>query len=378
MNTLRLSPSAVGQSRLVSRQLARAAMPLVCSSHSVAFPSHHLPLAAPVVATSSFSTTSAVRMRDVFPAHETEHIRQTPPAWPHHGFTEAEMLAVTPGHRPPETLGDRFVWRLMRVCRWGMDLATGMRRDQKSDKRFPTTAVAADKPLTEAQWMIRFIFLESIAGVPGMVAGMLRHLHSIRLLRRDNGWIETLLEESYNERMHLLTFMKMCEPGWFMKFMLLGAQGVYFNTMFACYLLSPRLCHRFVGYLEEEAVHTYTRCIAEIDAGQLKLWTDPKFEVPEIAVRYWNMPEGKRTMRDLILYIRVGTPDLQRLSLGDHLSLPLLTTQADEACHRGVNHTLSNLDQKTDPNPFVSEYKSGREPPNAMTRATGYERAEVL
>ena len=29
--------------------------------------------------------------------------------------------------------------------------------------------------------------------------------------------IETLLEEAYNERMHLLTFMKMSEPGWFMK-----------------------------------------------------------------------------------------------------------------------------------------------------------------
>jgi hypothetical protein len=29
-------------------------------------------------------------------------------------------------------------------------------------------------------------------------------------MKRDNGWIETLLEESYNERMHLLIFLKMC------------------------------------------------------------------------------------------------------------------------------------------------------------------------
>ena len=27
------------------------------------------------------------------------------------------------------------------------------------------------------------------------------------------------------------------------------------------YLLSPRFCHRFVGYLEEEAVKTYTNCL---------------------------------------------------------------------------------------------------------------------
>ena len=64
--------------------------------------------------------------------------------------------------------------------------------------------------MTEKKYMIRNVFLESVAGVPGMVAGMLRHLHSMRRMKRDNGWIETLLEESYNERMHLLIFLKMC------------------------------------------------------------------------------------------------------------------------------------------------------------------------
>jgi len=49
----------------------------------------------------------------------------------------------------------------------------------------------------------RNVFLESVAGVPGMVGGMLRHLHSMRRMKRDNGWIETLLEESYNERYEL-------------------------------------------------------------------------------------------------------------------------------------------------------------------------------
>ena len=118
-----------------------------------------------------------------------------------------------------------------------------------------------------------------------MVAGMLRHLHSLRRLKRDNGWIETLLEESFNERMHLLIFMKMCEPGWFMKTMILGAQGVFFNSLFVAYLLSPKIVHRFVGYLEEEAVHTYTRAIKEIEAGHHPKWTDPSFQIPDIAVQ---------------------------------------------------------------------------------------------
>ena len=59
--------------------------------------------------------------------------------------------------------------------------------------------------------------------------------------------IETLLEEAYNERMHLLTFLKMAEPGWFMKTMIILAQGVFYNGMFLSYLVSPRICHRFVG-----------------------------------------------------------------------------------------------------------------------------------
>lgn len=39
----------------------------------------------------------------------------------------------------------------------------------------------------------RIIFLETVAGVPGMVAAMTRHLHSLRRMQRDYGWIHTLL-----------------------------------------------------------------------------------------------------------------------------------------------------------------------------------------
>lgn len=70
-------------------------------------------------------------------------------------------------------------------------------------------------------------------------------------MKRDNSWMETLLEEAFNERMHLLTFMKMCEPGWFMRELVLpGAQGVFATIMIATYMVSPKIAHRFVGYLE--------------------------------------------------------------------------------------------------------------------------------
>lgn len=44
----------------------------------------------------------------------------------------------------------------------------------------------------------RILFLESIAGVPGMVAACLRHLRSLRLMQRDNAWINTLLQGPFS------------------------------------------------------------------------------------------------------------------------------------------------------------------------------------
>ena len=157
--------------------------------------------------------------------------------------------------------------------------------------------------------------------------------------------------------MHLLIFMKMAEPGWFMKTMIIGAQGVFYNGFFLAYLLSPRICHRFVGFLEEEAVFTYTRMIDDIEKGELKKWES--LQAPQIALTYYNMPEGRQTMRDMLLYIR-----------------------ADEAKHREIHHTLGNLDQRSDPNPFVSEYKDKDKPHPTKgiehLRSTGWERDEVI
>lgn len=52
---------------------------------------------------------------------------------------------------------------------------------------------------TDKAWLTRILFLETTAAIPGMVAGAVRHLHSLRLMRRDGGWIHTLLEEAENE-----------------------------------------------------------------------------------------------------------------------------------------------------------------------------------
>jgi hypothetical protein len=142
-----------------------------------------------------------------------------------------------------------------------------------------------------------------------------------------------------------------------MRLMVLGAQGVFFNAFFVSYMISPKTCHRFVGYLEEEAVITYTRQIEDLEAGRLPAWEST--QAPQIAVQYWNMPEGHRSMLDLLLYIR-----------------------ADESKHREVNHTFGNLDQDADPNPYVSDYKDGEVPHPVKglqhQKPEGWEREDVI
>ena len=60
----------------------------------------------------------------------------------------------------------------------------------------------------------------------------------------------------WNIHRHLLTFMTIAQPSWFLRALVLSAQGVFYNLFFFTYLVAPKTAHRFVGYLEEEAVRT--------------------------------------------------------------------------------------------------------------------------
>ncbi len=86
-------------------------------------------------------------------------------------------------------MSDRVALGAVRFLRTAMDIATGYRHpDAISDSGKEGTKAQANSQMTETQWLVRFIFLESVPGVPGMVGGMLRHLSSLRRLKRDNAW----------------------------------------------------------------------------------------------------------------------------------------------------------------------------------------------
>lgn len=215
----------------------------------------------------------------------------TPPTATPPNATPPSATAPTAvqSHRAPETLADRVALRIVKTMRWFADAFFA--------KRYGHRAVV----------------LETVAAVPGMVGGLLQHLKALRRIRDDQGWIRALLDEADNERMHLMAFIQIAQPSRFERALILLGQGVFFNAYFLLYLLAPRTAHRVAGYLEEEAVISYTQYLHEVEAGRVE-----NVPAPAFAIDYWNLPADAR-LRDLILAVR-----------------------ADEAGHRDANHAFAD------------------------------------
>lgn len=114
--------------------------------------------------------------------------------------------------------------------------------------------------------------------------------------------------------MHLMVFAAIAKPNAFERLLVLLVQGGFFNAFFVLYLVTPKTAHRVVGYLEEEAVFSYTQYLAEIDAGR-----HPNIPAPQIAIDYWKL-SADAMLRDVVL-----------------------ATRTDEGNHRDVNHRFADL-----------------------------------
>ena len=82
---------------------------------------------------------------------------------------------------------------------------------------FDTVTNYGEKNMTVKKWLFRMIFLETVAGVPGMVAAMTLHMKSLRNCELDKGYIHTLLQEAENERRHLFAFLHFKKPGFLLR-----------------------------------------------------------------------------------------------------------------------------------------------------------------
>lgn len=195
-------------------------------------------------------------------------------------------------HCPPRSSGDRFAFALCKAMRFGADL------------------------FFRKRYLHRAVVLETVAAVPGLVGAVLQHLRSLRLMRGRADMVKTLMDESENERMHLMAFVALCQPTLAERLLVLLVQGLFFNAFFLLYLVSPPVAHRLVGYFEEEAVVSYTRFLDEIDSGRI-----PDLAIPEFARSYWHLRADAR-LRELVLAVRL-----------------------DEEHHRDVNHGYAVLER---------------------------------
>lgn len=160
----------------------------------------------------------------------------------------------------------------------------------------------------------RAVVLETVAGVPGMVAGMWLHFKSLRKMK--TGWgpdIREMLAEAENERMHLMFFIAIAKPNFFERLLVLVAQIIFMIFYFIIYVLSYRLAHKMIAYFEEEAVRSYTDYLFLVESGQVE-----NVPAPQLAIDYYNMKKTAR-LSDLIKCVR-----------------------ADEEHHSEVNHRYAD------------------------------------
>lgn len=145
----------------------------------------------------------------------------------------------------------------------------------------------------------RAVVLETIAGVPGMVAGMLVHLRSLRSMQTGYGpTIRELLSEAENERMHLMFFIEVVKPNIVERLLVLFAQFIFWHFYLLMYLLSPKTAHLMIHHFEEEAVRSYTNYLDLIQTGVL-----PNPPAPSLAIKYYNLPENAK-LSDMIACVR--------------------------------------------------------------------------
>ena len=160
----------------------------------------------------------------------------------------------------------------------------------------------------------RAVVLETVAGVPGMVAGMWLHMKSLRKMKTGYGPdIRELLAEAENERMHLMFFIEIAQPNWFERYLVLFAQLIFMMFYAILYAIDYKTAHRMIAYFEEEAVRSYTDYLALVESGEVE-----NVPAPELAIKYYKMKKTAK-LSDLIKKVR-----------------------ADELHHSTVNHKYAD------------------------------------
>ena len=156
----------------------------------------------------------------------------------------------------------------------------------------------------------RAVVLETIAGVPGMVAGMWMHFKSLRSMKAGYGkHIREMLAEAENERMHLMFFIEIAKPNIFERSLVLFSQFLFGAFYFFMYVFFTKTAHRMIGFFEDEAVKSYTEYLKMIEDGEIE-----NVKAPQIAIEYYDLKSNAR----LIDLVKCGKADEEHHSEVNH------------------------------------------------------------
>ena len=145
----------------------------------------------------------------------------------------------------------------------------------------------------------RAVVLETVAGVPGMVAGVWMHFKSLRVMKAGYGeQIREMLAEAENERMHLMFFIEIAKPNYFERFIVLIAQVIFGLFYLFMYIFFTRTAHRMIGYFEDEAVKSYTEYLELVESGKVE-----NIQAPKLAINYYKLGTDAK-LSDLIRCVR--------------------------------------------------------------------------
>ena len=145
----------------------------------------------------------------------------------------------------------------------------------------------------------RAVVLETVAGVPGMVAGVWMHFKSLRKMKVGYGeQIREMLAEAENERMHLMFFIEIAKPNYFERFVVLFSQMIFGLFYLFMYVFFTRTAHRMIGYFEDEAVKSYTEYLEMVESGKVE-----NIPAPKLAISYYGIGSDSK-LSDLIRCVR--------------------------------------------------------------------------
>jgi len=168
-------------------------------------------------------------------------------------------------------------------------------------------------------WLSKMVLTGMFLPNPLLAGSLVYHTKAVMNPGRDVGTVTRYMTHSDNLRMSFTALLEMKCPNIFYRMATVTFQtlDLFFWAIFM--FPAPRISHRSLAYMLEDAIHVYNRCIEEIDRPNSDIAEWKNEQAPKFAIDYWNLSTGA-SVRDMLVAIR-----------------------EDKLKHLVANHTLASI-----------------------------------